>query len=136
MTPALASLLSLFPPLVVFRSLRGCVVQAVREQTLARFRDGSLNCLIATDVASRGLDIPEVDVVVHCGAPQNADTFQHRSGRTGRAGRLGTNIVLFSPRDNGWSDVMTLQKVLVGVDLPYPSVYYCAWFRCVCVLEF
>jgi superfamily II DNA/RNA helicase len=87
----------------------------MREATMARFRAGTLRCLIATDVASRGLDIPEVDLVVHCGPPQQEDTFQHRSGRAGRAGRSGTNVVLFEQRkaDGLW----VLEKVCVSVSV-------------------
>lgn len=60
-----------------------------REMAMEGFRDGSMQVLVATDLASRGLDIPNVSAVVHYDFPQNAAVFLHRSGRTGRAGREG-----------------------------------------------
>ena len=66
---------------------------------LARFRSGQISALIGTNVAARGLDIPEVDLVVHFRLPNEAEAYQHRSGRTGRAGRTGTVIVLYGPRE-------------------------------------
>lgn len=63
--------------------LHGDIAQGQRETTLQGFRDGTFKTLIATDVAARGLDIPEVEVVVQCEPPQDVDTYVHRSGRTG-----------------------------------------------------
>ena len=51
--------------------------------------------LVATDVAARGLDIPSVELVLHYDVPQDAEAFLHRSGRTGRAGKTGTAVILF-----------------------------------------
>jgi superfamily II DNA/RNA helicase len=75
-------------------ALHGDMSQAMRSQTLDGFRRKDFDVLIATDVAARGLDIPEVDTVVHMGLPESVQSFVHRSGRTGRAYRDGTNIVL------------------------------------------
>ena len=61
----------------------------MREITLQGFRDGEFPVLVATDVASRGLDIPEVELVVQYNVPQDFDSYIHRSGRCGRAGRKG-----------------------------------------------
>ena len=80
-------------------SLHGDIAQAQREKTLRRFRDGRCSVLVATDVASRGLDIPDVDLVVHYSFPQDTESFVHRSGRTGRAGRSGTAIALHTERE-------------------------------------
>eukprot|EP01135_Chromosphaera_perkinsii_P012096 Nk52_evm34s2579 gene=Nk52_evmTU34s2579 len=78
--------------------LHGDIPQKQRETTIAGFRSGKFSVLIATDVAARGLDIPEVDVVVQCEPPKDTDTFVHRSGRTGRAGKSGVNILFYKPQ--------------------------------------
>eukprot|EP00126_Sphaerothecum_destruens_P002408 Sdes_comp15846_c0_seq1m4932 len=78
--------------------LHGDIPQKQRETTLAGFRSGKFNVLIATDVAARGLDIPEVDLVIQCEPPKDSDTFVHRSGRTGRAGKSGVNILFYKPQ--------------------------------------
>lgn len=75
--------------------LHGDIAQEQREITLKSFRDGKVRCLVATDVAARGLDIPEVDLVVLTEPPKDLDMYIHRSGRTGRAGRDGMSIVFF-----------------------------------------
>ncbi|GIL46032.1 hypothetical protein Vafri_3126 [Volvox africanus] len=80
-------------------ALHGDISQAQREKALGLFRDGKYNCLVATDVAARGLDIPSVDLVVHFDVPQDNEAFLHRSGRTGRAGKQGTAVVLFTERE-------------------------------------
>ena len=79
-------------------SLHGDLTQAFREKTLARFRSGQINCLIATDVAARGLDIPDVDIVIQMEPPRHIESFIHRAGRTARAGKEGTCLVMFNPR--------------------------------------
>lgn len=81
--------------------LHGDMAQAERERTLASFRAGRTNVLVATDVAARGLDIPEVDLVVHYELPRESESFLHRSGRTGRAGRSGTTIAMYSRNEIG-----------------------------------
>ncbi|CAM8903993.1 unnamed protein product [Rhodiola kirilowii] len=75
-------------------ALHGDISQDQRERTLGSFRDGSINVLFATDVAARGLDIPNVDLVIHYDLPNNSELFVHRSGRTGRAGKKGTAILI------------------------------------------
>ncbi|ONM02057.1 putative DEAD-box ATP-dependent RNA helicase family protein isoform X1 [Zea mays] len=77
-------------------ALHGDISQSQRERTLAGFRDGRFNILIATDVAARGLDIPNVDLVIHFELPNSSELFVHRSGRTGRAGKKGTAIVMYN----------------------------------------
>eukprot|EP00741_Cyanophora_paradoxa_P003682 tig00000093_g3579.t1 len=79
--------------------LHGDIAQYQRELTLGRFREGRFRVLIATDVAARGIDIPAVDLVVQYELPFDSETYIHRSGRTGRAGRDGTAIVLFTPEE-------------------------------------
>eukprot|EP00462_Mataza_sp_D1_P009861 CAMPEP_0175155502 /NCGR_PEP_ID=MMETSP0087-20121206/21019_1 /TAXON_ID=136419 /ORGANISM="Unknown Unknown, Strain D1" /LENGTH=616 /DNA_ID=CAMNT_0016442681 /DNA_START=114 /DNA_END=1965 /DNA_ORIENTATION=- len=77
--------------------LHGDISQAKREVTMAEFRRGDFQCLVATDVAARGLDIPEVELVVQLEFPQSNESYIHRAGRTGRAGRSGKNILLYAP---------------------------------------
>ena len=84
---------------VLSEALHGDIAQGQREKTLRRFREGRINVLVATDVAARGLDIPDVDLVVHYNFPQDTESFVHRSGRTGRAGRSGRAIALHSERE-------------------------------------
>nr|AAH73332.1 LOC398189 protein [Xenopus laevis] len=79
------------------KSLHGDLQQKEREVVLKGFRQGTFEVLIATNVAARGLDIPEVDLVVLYSAPKEADAYVHRSGRTGRAGRTGVCISLYEP---------------------------------------
>lgn len=76
--------------------LHGDIPQSQRELRLQGFRDGKFQCLVATDVAARGLDIPEVDLVIQCEPPKDVDSYIHRSGRTGRAGRSGTCVCLYN----------------------------------------
>lgn len=78
--------------------LHGDIPQSQRELRLQGFRDGKFQCLVATDVAARGLDIPEVDLVIQCEPPKDVDSYIHRSGRTGRAGRSGTSVCLYNAR--------------------------------------
>lgn len=75
-------------------ALHGDISQSQRERTLSGFRDGQFNILVATDVAARGLDVPNVDLVVHYELPNSSEIFVHRSGRTGRAGKKGTAILV------------------------------------------
>jgi superfamily II DNA/RNA helicase len=81
-------------------ALHGDLAQSQRERALGSFRSGRAGVLVATDVAARGLDIPEVDLVVQYHLPQDHESYIHRSGRTGRAGRTGTAIVMYGDRDS------------------------------------
>ena len=76
--------------------IHGDINQAQREATLTAFRNGKVKCLVATDVASRGLDIPSVDLVIQSEPPKDVDSYIHRAGRTARAGRRGTCITLYT----------------------------------------
>ncbi|XP_023762182.1 DEAD-box ATP-dependent RNA helicase 9, mitochondrial [Lactuca sativa] len=76
--------------------LHGDITQNQRERTLSGFRDGRFNVLVATDVAARGLDVPNVDLVIHYELPSSSEVFVHRSGRTGRAGKKGRAILIHS----------------------------------------
>jgi superfamily II DNA/RNA helicase len=80
-------------------AIHGDLPQSVRTATLDRFRDSQLKLLIASDVAARGLDIPEVSQIFNYAPPPNADDYVHRIGRTGRAGRSGESFTIVSPGD-------------------------------------
>jgi ATP-dependent RNA helicase DeaD len=80
--------------------LHGGMSQEQRDRVMGRFRDGSLEILVATDVAARGLDIDRVSHVVNYDIPSNAEAYIHRIGRTGRAGREGVAITLVEPREH------------------------------------
>lgn len=75
--------------------------QAAREHVLGAMRKGRLRFLVATDVASRGIDITHISHVVNYSFPQNAESYVHRTGRTGRAGRAGKAVSLIGPQDMG-----------------------------------
>jgi ATP-dependent RNA helicase DeaD len=79
------------------RAIHGDLEQRDRTRTLDAFRSGGVMTLVATDVAARGLDVPDVMRVIHADPPGDAEVLTHRSGRTGRAGKKGTSIVLVPP---------------------------------------
>jgi ATP-dependent RNA helicase DeaD len=74
--------------------LSGDRAQSERTRSLAALKDGEADILVATNVAARGLDLPEVDLVLHADLPLNTEALTHRSGRTGRAGRKGTSVLI------------------------------------------
>lgn len=81
------------------QSLHGDIPQKQREITLKGFRNGNFGVLVATNVAARGLDIPEVDLVVQSCPPKDVESYIHRSGRTGRAGRTGVCICFYQHKE-------------------------------------
>ena len=83
-------------------TLHGDLSQAQRDRVMRRFRGNQADILIATDVAARGLDIPEVSHVINYDIPESAEAYVHRIGRTGRAGRTGEAITLITPRETRW----------------------------------
>jgi superfamily II DNA/RNA helicase len=80
-------------------AIHGDLDQSVRTKTLESFRKGELKLLVASDVAARGLDIPDVSHVFNYDVPHHADDYVHRIGRTGRAGKNGDSITLVTPAD-------------------------------------
>jgi ATP-dependent RNA helicase DeaD len=80
-------------------ALHGDLTQAERDRVMRRFRQGQVDLLVATDVAARGLDIETVTHVINYDIPWDAESYTHRIGRTGRAGREGDAITLVSPRE-------------------------------------
>jgi superfamily II DNA/RNA helicase len=81
------------------KALHGGYDQAARFRVMTAFRTGDVKCLLATDVASRGLDVLHVTHVVNIHVPRDVSDYTHRIGRTGRAGRSGTALTFVTPRD-------------------------------------
>ena len=97
-------------------ALHGGLSQEQRDRVMRRFRDGTADLLVATDVAARGLDIEHVSHVVNFDVPSAADAYVHRIGRTGRAGREGVAITLAEPREHRMLrniEALTRQKIAV-----------------------
>ena len=108
-------------------AIHGGMAQKSRENALKVFRNDTranpIDCLIATDVAARGLDIPDVDLVVHFDLPMSTEKFIHRTGRTGRMGKSGTSVLMFTRDEFGYMD--RIQRS-VGVQIrkkPIPSSF-------------
>ncbi len=92
--------------------IHGDLDQSLRTKTLADFRSGALKILVASDVAARGLDIPDVSHVFNYDVSHHADDYVHRIGRTGRAGKLGQAFMIVTPADDKSLDkVMKLIKM-------------------------
>jgi len=88
------------------KALHGGYDQAARTRVMAAFRDGSVKVLVATDVASRGLDIKHVTHVINLSVPRSISAYTHRSGRTGRAGATGAALTVVTPADERrWRDL-------------------------------
>src|SRR6201986_961219 len=96
-------------------ALHGDMDQSARMASLELFRKGELPLLVASDVAARGLDIPEVSHVFNFDVPHHPDDYVHRIGRTGRAGRLGTAVSIVSPADQ--KSIQAIEK-LIGQAIP------------------
>ncbi|SLN45762.1 ATP-dependent RNA helicase DeaD [Aquimixticola soesokkakensis] len=79
-------------------SLSGELSQQERSHALQAMRDGRARVCVATDVAARGIDLPNLDLVIHAELPTNAESLLHRSGRTGRAGRKGVSALIVPPK--------------------------------------
>ena len=103
------------------RRLNSDLTQSQRNKVMQKIRSGELQLLVATDVAARGIDIEQIDLVINFSVHEQSETYIHRTGRTGRAGRRGRAISLVGPRD--FTDFHRLQK-LVDIEfsaIPRPS---------------
>lgn len=103
-------------------AIHGGMSQVQRDRVMQAFRAGRTELLVATDVAARGLDIPQVSHVINYDLPSSAEVYVHRIGRTGRAGREGVAITVLDPREQRLLrsiEHLTKAKVLV---VPVPSV--------------
>ncbi len=95
--------------------LHGDMVQAVRMETLAKFKTNEIVLLVCSDVAARGLDIPEMSHVFNFDVPTHAEDYVHRIGRTGRAGRSGIAYTIATPEDAKYLDAIAK---LIGKKIP------------------
>ncbi|MDW2373022.1 helicase-related protein, partial [Vibrio sp. 1078-1] len=84
--------------------IQGEMPQDRRNNAIARFRDGTVNVLLATDVAARGIDLPDVSHVINYDMPRTADVYLHRIGRTARAGKKGNAISIVEAHDQPMMD--------------------------------
>ncbi|MBR1207618.1 MULTISPECIES: DEAD/DEAH box helicase [unclassified Bradyrhizobium] len=99
-------------------SLSGEMTQNERTQALQALRDGRSRVCVATDVAARGIDLPSLDLVIHADLPKDPEVMQHRSGRTGRAGRKGVSILLVPPARRRRAELLL---GLAGIDVVWGS---------------
>jgi len=99
-------------------ALHGDMDQHARLKALDAFRNGEMKLLVASDVAARGLDIPEVSHVFNFDVPHHAEDYVHRIGRTGRAGRAGASLTLVAPADK--KSLGAIEK-LIGQGIPWAS---------------
>ena len=90
-------------------ALNGDISQKIREQTVNRLKNGKLDILIATDVAARGLDVERISHVINYDIPNDPESYTHRIGRTGRAGRKGTSLLFVTQREQRL--LRTIEKV-------------------------
>ncbi len=90
-------------------AIHGDMKQEARAKVMDRFKKGQLNYLICTDVASRGIDVSNMDMVINYDLPQENEYYIHRIGRCGRAGKEGTSITLFTPRER--RTIKELEKI-------------------------
>ena len=97
-------------------ALSGELSQTERTRALQAIRDGRAQVCVATDVASRGIDLPNLDLVVHADLPRDSEALLHRSGRTGRAGRAGVSVII-TPRSKRRSVERTLNPRKYKSDL-------------------
>ncbi|QOZ36864.1 DEAD/DEAH box helicase [Bradyrhizobium sp. CCBAU 53421] len=99
-------------------ALSGEMTQNERTQALQALRDGRSRVCVATDVAARGIDLPSLDLVIHADLPKDPEVMQHRSGRTGRAGRKGVSILLVPPARRRRAELLL---DLAGIDVAWGS---------------
>ena len=91
-------------------ALHGDLSQAQRDHVMNRFRERSLQMLVATDVAARGIDVNEISHIINYNLPDESDIYTHRSGRTGRAGKSGTSIVICTHRER--NRIPQIEKII------------------------
>ncbi len=102
-------------------ALSGELTQAERTRALKSLRDGRARVLVATDVAARGLDLPSIALVLHADLPRDAQALQHRSGRTGRAGKKGVAVLLATPQERHKLERMLADAGTVAAWSPVPT---------------
>ncbi|KNZ44593.1 hypothetical protein VP01_8g13 [Puccinia sorghi] len=117
----LSPMLNLLLPQRTVLTLHSEMQQRSRLKSLDRFRTGTNSVLLSTDVAARGLDIPQVDHVIHYQVPRSPDCYVHRSGRTARAGMPGVALALIAPDElKTWKSLM--KNLGRADDMPSPPI--------------
>ena len=101
-------------------TLNGDLSQSQRDHVMGRFRNNQIQLLIATDVAARGLDVNDLSHVINYNLPDDNQTYIHRSGRTGRAGKKGISIIIGSTRDKRKISSLekTISKEIISKEIP------------------
>ena len=104
-------------------ALHGDLSQQQRDLTMAKFRQHTVQLLVATDVAARGLDVDDLTHVINYGLPNDIESYTHRSGRTGRAGKKGTSISIVHTKEKGKIRAIEkeIQKEFVRGEIPSPQ---------------
>ena len=102
-------------------AISGELTQEQRLRALKSLRDGRARVLVATDVAARGLDLPGIELVLHADLPGDAQALQHRSGRTGRAGKKGQAVLLCAPAERYKLERMLREAGVTAEWAPVPS---------------
>ncbi len=103
-------------------AINGDVAQVQRERTVDQLRKSKLDILVATDVAARGLDVPRISHVINHDIPTDTESYVHRIGRTGRAGRSGVAISFVTPRENHLLRAIEKTNKTTLVEMRLPSV--------------
>lgn len=103
-------------------AINGDVAQAQRERTIGQLKSGKLDILVATDVAARGLDVERISHVVNYDIPTDTESYVHRIGRTGRAGRTGDAISFVTPRERHLLKAIEKATRTKLTEMPLPSV--------------
>ncbi|MDA3970246.1 MAG: DEAD/DEAH box helicase [Desulfobulbaceae bacterium] len=104
--------------------LNGDIAQNLRERTVTRLKNGDIDIIVATDVAARGLDVKRISLVINFDTPFDPETYVHRVGRTGRAGKVGQAILFLTPREKNMVRIIertTKQKIAL-MELPSDKV--------------
>src|SRR5512136_2738000 len=115
--------------------LHGDMKQSQRDRAMGGFRKGSIEILIATDVAARGIDVEDVDMVINFDVPQDVEYYVHRIGRTGRAGKSGKAVTFVAPRDiTKLREIQHYAKVKIP-KVPIPSESDVAKTRTISMFE-
>ncbi len=100
-------------------ALHGDLSQPLRDTVMNRFRSRSLQLLVCTDVAARGIDVDDITHVIHYGIPEEAEIYTHRSGRTARAGKSGESLAIITARDQ--AKIHRIEQI-IGDKIVYQSV--------------
>ena len=102
------------------KGLHGDMVQSKRNEALQAFKDGTIDFLIASDIAARGLDVEEMPTVINYDVPHNGEDYIHRIGRTGRAGKAGTAWTLVTSKEHKLLD--SIEKTIGNKIMPFEGI--------------